>query len=75
MGWADRLMVLAAGVSSPSLALACATCSDPEDASNGAFLMSTIFLSLLPLAGIAGLAYGVWRHMNPLPESPPVSPR
>jgi hypothetical protein len=59
-----------AGVLFPSIALACATCSDPEDASNGAFLVSTIFLSFLPLAAIGGLVYGVWRHMNRSPEAP-----
>ena len=75
MGWGQRVLVVVGGVWSPSLALACATCSDPEDASNGAFLVSTIFLSLLPLAGIGALGYGVWRYMTRVPESLRVIPR
>lgn len=70
MGWLERLPLVSAGLFAPSLAMACATCSDPEDASNGAFLVSTIFLSFLPLVAIGGLVYGVWRHMNRRPEAP-----
>lgn len=46
----------------PSAAWACSSCFDPKDASNDAFLGSTVFLSLLPLLMMAGVgAYVFWR--------------
>ncbi len=46
----------------PGVALACATCTDPKEASRGAFIGVTLFLSLLPLAFIGSVgAYIYWR--------------
>jgi hypothetical protein len=53
-----RALALAvlAFTSSPSLALACSACRDPRDANQSAFLVGTIFLSLLPLGMFAAIA-------------------
>lgn len=54
-------------VAVPRLAAACAVCtSGREDESNTAFLISTIFLSLLPLAGLGTLVFVVWRRLRAL---------
>ncbi|MFO0566068.1 MAG: hypothetical protein U0263_10430 [Polyangiaceae bacterium] len=47
----------------PALALACPVCGAAQnDANQRAFVGSTIFLSLLPLAMMGGLAaWGLWR--------------
>ncbi|MBK8995658.1 MAG: hypothetical protein IPM35_07915 [Myxococcales bacterium] len=46
----------------PALALACPVCGVGSEANRRAFVGSTIFLSLLPLAMIGGLVgYAVWR--------------
>ncbi|MCG6986656.1 MAG: hypothetical protein LJF06_00500 [Gemmatimonadetes bacterium] len=42
----------------PGVAHACAVCFDPRDKSNGTFLLSTAFLSLVPV-GILG-SMGMW---------------
>jgi hypothetical protein len=46
----------------PSPALACAACAAAVDRSNAAFLATTIFLSLLPLALMAGGLWWIARH-------------
>lgn len=46
----------------PELAWACATCFDPNDQNRQAFLDTTIFLSLLPLALIGGGVYYAYRR-------------
>lgn len=61
------LLVTWALVAAPRLAEACAVCtSGREDESNTAFLISTIFLSLLPLAGLGTLVFVVWRRLRAL---------
>ena len=51
----------------PRAALACAVCSaGRDDESNTAFLISTIFLSLLPLAGLGTLVFVIWRRLRAL---------
>lgn len=45
-------------------ALACSACRDPNDPSQGAFLLGTILLSLLPLAMFLGLALYVRRCLR-----------
>jgi hypothetical protein len=45
---------------SPRLAFACATCFDPKEASQGAFVGGTIFMSLLPLAMMGAIGGFVW---------------
>lgn len=54
----------------PRVTSACAVCtSGREDESNTAFLISTIFLSLLPLAGLGTLVFVVWRRLRAFEES------
>lgn len=57
----------------PRAALACAVCSaGRDDESNTAFLISTIFLSVLPLAGLGTLVFVLWRRIQRLEaEAPP----
>ncbi|MFO0691815.1 MAG: hypothetical protein U0900_24180 [Myxococcota bacterium] len=51
----------------PRLVEACAVCtSGREDENNTAFLISTIFLSLLPLAGLGTLVFVIWRRLRAL---------
>lgn len=57
-------------VASPRVALACAVCSaGREDESNTAFLISTIFLSLLPLGALGTLVFVLWRRFQKLEQS------
>jgi hypothetical protein len=42
----------------PGVAHACSVCFDPRDQSNGTFLVSTAFLSLVPLGMVGSL--GMW---------------
>lgn len=54
---------------SSRVALACAVCSTGrEDETNTAFLVSTIFLSLLPLAALGTLVFVLWRRIQRLEE-------
>ena len=56
-------------VLSPRVALACAVCSaGREDESNTAFLISTIFLSLLPLGALGTLVFVLWRRIQKLEQ-------
>ena len=43
-------------------AFACAVCFDANEESRGAFLGTTIFLSLFPLGMIGGLIFWIWRR-------------
>ena len=45
-------------------AWACPVCSDPNDPNQTAYLVSTIFMSLLPLAVIGGGAWWLWSRMR-----------
>ncbi len=56
--WLFSLLVLGL----PSPVLACAACAAAVDRSNAAFLATTIFLSLLPLALMAGGLWWIARH-------------
>lgn len=59
-------------VSAPRTALACAVCSaGRDDESNTAFLISTIFLSLLPLAALGTLVFVLWRRIQKLEAEAP----
>jgi len=62
---------VAAGiVLSPNVAAACAVCSaGREDESNTAFLISTIFLSLLPLGALGTLVFVLWRRFQKLEQT------
>ena len=57
-------------VGAPRLALACAVCSaGREDENQAAFLISTIFMSLLPLAALGTLVYVLWRRYQKLEQA------
>jgi hypothetical protein len=51
----------------PRAAAACSVCTaGRDDETNQAFLMSTIFLSLLPLAALGTLVFVLWRRIRAL---------
>ena len=57
-------------VGAPRLALACAVCSaGREDENQTAFLISTIFMSLLPLAALGTLVFVLWRRFQKLEQA------
>lgn len=59
--------VAAIDLLAPRLALACAVCTAGRDDENQtAFLLSTIFLSLLPLAALGTLVFVLWRRFQRL---------
>ena len=59
-------------VSAPRAALACAVCSaGRDDESNTAFLISTIFLSVLPLAALGTLVFVLWKRIQKLEAGTP----
>jgi len=54
-------------VHSPAIANACSVCSAGRDEENQtAFLLSTLFMSLLPLIAIGTLVYILWRRIQKL---------
>ena len=54
-------------VHGPSVAEACSVCTAGRDEENAAaFLLSTIFMSLLPLIAIGTLVYVLWRRIQKL---------
>lgn len=60
----------AAIVFSPRALLACAVCtSGRDDESNAAFLVSTIFLSLLPLGALGTLVFVLWRRFQKIEQA------
>lgn len=52
------LLALLLVLATPEAALACPVCFDPREENRLAFLLTTIFLSLLPLGLVAGV--GLW---------------
>ena len=61
------LVLVPITVAMPRLVSACAVCtSGRDDESNAAFLVSTIFLSLLPLAALGTLVFVLWRRIRAL---------
>lgn len=50
----------------PSLSFACAVCFDANDETRGAFLGTTIFLSLLPLGVVGGIIYYLFKRARAL---------
>lgn len=46
----------------PTVALACPVCFDPREENRLAFLLTTVFLTLLPLALMGGTVYWLWRR-------------
>lgn len=57
--WGSAALLFAPGV-----ALACATCVDPKEASRGAFIGVTMFLSLLPLGLMAAIGGYIWYRVR-----------
>jgi len=54
-------------VSFPTVAQACSVCTAGRDEENQtAFLLSTIFMSLLPLIAVGTLIYVLWRRIQKL---------
>ncbi len=61
-------------VVTPRLAAACSVCNAGRDEqSRIAFIITTAFMSLLPLLLIGGLAFWLWGRFRALEEQPPVS--
>lgn len=53
----------------PSVASACSVCTAGRDEENQlAFLLSTIFMSALPLLAIGTLVFVLWRRMRKLED-------
>jgi uncharacterized membrane protein len=51
----------------PRVATACAVCTAGKDEENAfAFLMTTIFMSIMPLAAIGTLVFVLWRRIRKL---------
>jgi hypothetical protein len=60
---AASALFCAALTGAPRLALACSVCTaGREDETQTAFLVTTIFLSLLPLSMFAGFGFWLWRR-------------
>jgi hypothetical protein len=58
-------------VASPAAALACSVCTGQDnDTVNAAFLAGTIFLSVLPLLWIGGVAWFLVRRARQLRDAP-----
>jgi hypothetical protein len=54
-------------LAAPRLALACSVCSaGREDEAQTAFLVTTVFLSVLPLTMFAGFGLWIWRRHRKL---------
>ena len=57
------VLVCASAFAAPRIALACSVCSAyREDAANRAFVLTTIFLSVMPLSMFAG--FGVFLYLR-----------
>ncbi len=67
IGWIGTMGLAWAVLLSPMVARACAVCSAGRDEENAfAFLMTTIFMSIMPLAGFGTLVFVLWRRMQKL---------
>jgi hypothetical protein len=49
---------------SPASALACSVCYTANEANRMAFLDTTVFLSLFPLAMLGAIVWWVWRQVQ-----------
>ena len=50
----------------PAVALACPVCFDPREENRLAFMLTTLLLTLTPLALVGGVVYGLWRRYKQL---------
>ena len=48
----------------PQSAFACSVCYSANEPNRLAFIATTAFLSLLPLAMVAGIAWWLWRQVQ-----------
>ena len=56
-------------IHTPTIAEACAVCSAGKDEENAAaFLMSTLFMSVMPLAAIGTLVYVLYKRIQKLEQ-------
>lgn len=62
----------------PEAAAGCAVCFGGEQESRAAFILTTVFLSVLPLAMIGALVWWIWRRERAIGASPgdgtPIAP-
>lgn len=65
--WIPLLVALLIAAT-PALAHACAVCFEANDKNRAAFFATTIFLSLLPLGMIAGMAFWLRRRARELQD-------
>lgn len=54
----------------PALAAACPVCGAATEDNRMAYLAMTIAMSLLPLAGIGGVVFWVWKRSRDLDSEP-----
>ena len=74
MSWMSRCgsartapLLVAILVGAPSVASACAVCTAGRDEENAfAFLMTTLFMSLMPLLATGTLIFVLWRRIQKL---------
>jgi hypothetical protein len=60
-----KLVAVALVLSAPGIALACPVCfATKNEANRAAFFNSTMFLSLIPLAMMGAVIYGVYRKVK-----------
>jgi hypothetical protein len=64
--------LLAAGLAwlTPVAAAACSVCFSGSEESRAAFIGTTVFLSVLPLAMIGGLVWWIRRRLRAIESSP-----
>ena len=66
-----KLLVATAALILPTAAQACAVCGAATENNQMAFLAMTLFMSLMPLAAIGGIAWWVWRRTKALDAEAP----
>ncbi len=65
------LLAVTVLVALPALAVACPVCGVATEDNKMAYLAMTIMMSLLPLAGMGGVAWWVWRRSRALDSESP----
>jgi len=67
--WAVLTLMTLSAASWPGMATACSVCTAGKDEENQlAFLLSTIFMSLLPLIVIGTIVFVLWRRIRKLEQ-------
>ncbi|TNE90097.1 MAG: hypothetical protein EP330_09725 [Deltaproteobacteria bacterium] len=65
--WAVAL----AGLTLPGVAEACAVCFSATESNRGAFIGTTVFLTILPLLMIGSVAFYVYRRVKEMEATEP----